>query len=435
MLDYLDLITREEHRQNEEICLIASENICSKAIRIAQGSCFTNKYSEGYPGKRYYRGNSVVDEVETTAIELAKKLFKCSFANVQPHSGSQANQAVYLALLEPGDTILGMDLNAGGHLTHGSKVSASGKIYNAVSYGLDSNGLINYEEIKEKLYQYHPRLLMVGASAYSRLIDYEKIRKMVDDYNKDKPLSIEREKVDTESRSIYNWTETIDKCYLVVDMAHIAGLVAADVVPSPIPYADVVTTTTHKTLRGPRGGLILTNDKELAKKIDKAVFPGIQGGPLDHIILGKAICFDEALQPEFKEYSSQILENIKAMEKIFKEENINMVSGGSDNHLILIDLRNEGISGRTLEEELEKCGIIVNRNAIVNDPLPKSETSGIRIGTANITTRGFKAKDCELLASIIASIIHLLKTNFGIDYEAVKKKVNFLTLNCPIWKI
>ena len=399
-------------RQNEELCLIASENIVSKAVMKCAGSILTNKYAEGYPGKRYYAGNQIVDEIENYAKEKAKKLFNCQYVNVQPHSGSQANQSVYLALCNPGDTILGMDLNAGGHLTHGSKVSASGKLYNAVSYGLDENGYINYEEIKEKLYHYHPRLLIVGASAYSRIIDFERIRKIVDEYNE--KSSYEKyeeyliEEYDNngmerpqEMVSFYN----VEKCYLMVDMAHIAGLVAAGIHPSPLPYADVVTSTTHKTLRGPRGGFILTNNEEIAKKIDKAVFPGIQGGPLVHIIAAKAQCFIEALTPSFITYQEQIIKNIKAMEEVFNLENIKMISGGSDNHLLLLDLRNYNITGDIVEKRLEDLKITVNKNAIFGDTTPKSQTSGIRIGTANITSRGLKTEECKYLAKIISKVI------------------------------
>lgn len=385
----LDLINKEYQRQNNELCFIASENLVSKNILKACGSVLTNRYSEGYPGKRYYQGNEVIDEIEQYAIDKAKELFQCQYANVQPHSGSQANQAVYLALCKPGDTILGMDLNAGGHLTHGSKVSASGKLYNAISYGLDKNGIINYEEIEKKLELYKPRLLIVGASAYSRIIDFKRIRSIVNYYNVNK-LGLNN-----------------NECYLMVDMAHIAGLVATGLHPSPIPYADVVTSTTHKTLRGPRGGIILSNNEELGKKIDKAVFPGIQGGPLDHIIAGKAICFEEALEPSFRLYQIQILNNIRAMKDIFDLMNIPMVSGGSDNHLLLLDLRKFNKTGKYVEEVLNKLGIIVNRNAINNDPLPKSETSGIRLGTASVTTRGLGEIDCAQIAHIIGNVIQM----------------------------
>lgn len=417
-----DIIEKERRRQEEEICLIASENYVSKDIMNVVGSILTNKYAEGYPNKRYYGGCRYVDEIEQYAIDKCKELFNCKWANVQPHSGSQANQAVYLALCKPGDTILGMDLNAGGHLTHGSKVSASGKLYNAVSYGLYADGTINYTELKDKLYLYNPKVLVVGASAYSRFIDFKRIRRMVDEYNI-KFLSdiVNKTKIaegiptpiiDSDKEEWKN-----NKCYLMVDMAHIAGLVATGLHPSPLPYADVVTSTTHKTLRGTRGGIIISNNEELGKKIDKAVFPGIQGGPLEHIIAGKAICFEEALTPEFKQYQEQVLKNIKAMEEVFKERQIPMVSGGSDNHLILLDLRKYGISGKQLEDALSKVGIVVNKNAVKDDPKPKSETSGIRLGTAAITTRGANENDCAWIAHQIAHIIEILEGDY--DYEGI----------------
>lgn len=427
-----DLIEKERVRQEEEICLIASENYTSKDVMKAVGSILTNKYAEGYPNKRYYGGCKFVDEIEQYAIDKAKELFKCKWANVQPHSGSQANQAVYLALCKPRDTILGMDLNAGGHLTHGSKVSASGKLYNAVSYGLDDNGIINYDEIREKLYKYNPRLLIVGASAYSRIIDFEKIRGIVDEYNHwlemdcyygfhntsyKEFLKIKTKLVNEIEEENIQKKYQQQKCYLMVDMAHIAGLVATGYHPSPLSYADVVTSTTHKTLRGTRGGIILSNNEELGKKIDKAVFPGIQGGPLEHIIAGKAICFEEALKPEFKEYQEQILKNIKAMESVFKERKVNMVSGGSDNHLILLDLKDKKISGKQLEDALSEVGIVVNKNAVKDDPRPKSETSGIRLGTACITTRGMTEDNAAWIAHQICHIIDILTDEY--DYEGI----------------
>ena len=389
MSKIFELIQKEKERQENEICLIASENYVSSNIRKAMGSILTNKYAEGYPNKRYYGGCRFIDEVEQYAIDKCKELFNAKWANVQPHSGSQANQAVYLALCKPGDTILGMDLDAGGHLTHGSKVSASGKLYNAISYGLDENGIIDYEDIERKLVLYNPKLLIVGASAYSRIIDFERIRKIVDCYNSSRP----------------------EKCYMMVDMAHIAGLVAAGLHPSPLPYADVVTSTTHKTLRGPRGGIVLSNDEELGKKIDKAVFPGIQGGPLEHIIAAKAICFEEALTEEFKSYQKDIINNIKIMESVFKENEIDMISGGSDNHLILLNLTKYKISGLDLEKALEYVGIVVNKNAIKNDTLPKNKTSGIRLGTACISTRKIEPEYVQKIAEIISDTIKGLSTN------------------------
>lgn len=444
-----DLIEKERVRQENEVCLIASENYTSKNVMKAMGSILTNKYAEGYPEHRYYGGCRYIDEIEQYAIDKCEELFKCNWANVQPHSGSQANQAVYLALCKPGDTILGMNLNAGGHLTHGSKVSASGKLYNAVSYGLDDNGIINYDEIREKLYKHNPRVLVVGASAYSRIIDFEGIRKIVDEYNNqwfvdngiqynytNPKMSVKYKDwnfIDEETKDDF---EKNHKCYLMVDMAHIAGLVATGLHPSPLPYADVVTSTTHKTLRGPRGGIILSNNVELGKQIDKAVFPGIQGGPLEHVIAGKAICFEEALTSEFKQYQEQILKNIKAMEEVFNEADVKMMSGGSDNHLILLDLKDKNISGKFVEDQLSNIGIVVNKNAIKDDPKPKSETSGIRLGTAAITTRGFKEAECAKIAAIIATLINVWSQ--GVDfsdklYSELSKEIQEMCQKHPIY--
>lgn len=430
-----DLIEKERVRQENEVCLIASENYTSKNVMKAMGSILTNKYAEGYPEHRYYGGCRYIDEIEQYAIDKCKELFKCNWANVQPHSGSQANQAVYLALCKPGDTILGMDLNAGGHLTHGSKVSASGKLYNAVSYGLDDNGIINYDEIKEKLRKYHPRVLIVGASAYSRIIDFERIRNIVDKYNELMTLNTDSFADDEDT---FGPKESDEEkiCYLMVDMAHIAGLVATGLHPSPLPYADVVTSTTHKTLRGPRGGIILSNNTYLGQRIDKAVFPGIQGGPLEHIIAGKAICFEEALTLEFKQYQKQILKNIKAMEEVFRTAGIKMMSDGSDNHLILLDLKDKNISGKFIEDRLSNIGIVVNKNAIKDDPKPKSETSGIRLGTAAITTRGFKEAECAKIAAIIATLINVWAQDVGYLnqlYCELSKEIQEMCQNHPIY--
>lgn len=444
-------ISKEKQRQEDEVCLIASENYVSKDILKAQGSVLTNKYAEGYPSARYYGGCHNIDTVEEYAIQWAKDLFNAQYANVQPHSGSQANQAVYLALCKPGDTILGMDLNAGGHLTHGCKASSSGKLYRSISYGLDENGIINYEEIKEKLKEYRPRVLVVGASAYARTIEFDKFRQIVDEHNK------WQDEEDQKNSELYNQGKIGDltpesfpqkvHCYLMVDMAHIAGLVATGFHPSPLPYADVVTSTTHKTLRGPRGGLILSNNSELFEKLNKAVFPGTQGGPLEHVIAAKALCFNEASTMKFKEYIQQILKNIKAMEEVFREENIPMVGGWSDNHLILLDLRRFEVAGSDVEQSLERVGIIVNKNAVINDPRPKTKTSGIRIGTAAVTTRGFKEKECRLLARIIATTIKRLSNSQEFDFhqfdldgktytypQEVRGLVNQLCKNNPIYK-
>lgn len=425
-----ELVEEERIRQENNICLIASENLVSQEVLNLSGCCLTQKYAEGYPSHRYYGGCEVVDKIEQYAIDKAKKLFKCKWANVQPHSGSQANQAVYLALCKPGDTILGMDLNAGGHLTHGSKVSCSGKLYNSISYGVDEKGIINYEEIKEKLYKYNPKLLIVGASAYPRIIDFEKIRKIVDEYNEkntyegyenylireydNKGMERPQERI-----SFYN-----NYCYLMVDMAHIAGLVATGLHPSPLPYADVVTSTTHKTLRGPRGGLILSNNEEIGKLIDKAVFPGIQGGPLEHIIAAKAQCFDEALQPNFKTYIEKVVENCKYMAEGFMLRGINVVTNGTDNHLFLLDLTNLGITGKQVEIELNKIGISVNKNMIPNDKLKPNETSGIRIGTAAVTTKGIDTPTLEILTGLIYRVLIDIKEYGSIPENKLKNYIN-----------
>lgn len=357
-------IAKEEERQEHNLELIASENFVSEAVMAAQGSILTNKYAEGYPGHRYYGGCEFVDIVENLAIDRAKELFGAKFANVQPHSGSQANTAAYLALVEPGDTILGMDLSAGGHLTHGSPVNFSGKTYHFVAYGVDpTTEVIDYNVVRILARKHQPKLIVAGASAYGRTIDFAKFREIADEVG----------------------------AKLMVDMAHIAGLVAAGLHPNPVPYADITTTTTHKTLRGPRGGMILTNDEALAKKINSAVFPGIQGGPLEHVIAGKAVAFKEALDPAFKEYSEQIIANAKAMVKVFNQAiGTRVISGATDNHLMLIDVRELGINGKEAESILDSVNITVNKNSIPFETLSPFKTSGIRIGTPAITTRGFK---------------------------------------------
>ena len=416
MSDFIDIqlmIEEERKRQENEICLIASENYMSECVMDACGSIFINKYAEGYSNRRYYGGCSVVDRLEDKANELARRLFNCKWSNVQPNSGCQANQAVYMALLKPNDTVLGMGINEGGHISHTLSIGFAGTFYNSVSYGLDDKGYLNYDEIKEKLYHYHPRLLIVGASAYPRIIDFERIRRMVDEYNDfiqddDNLAQWEKEK---------KACGLIDNCYLMVDMAHIAGLVATGLHPSPLPYADVVTSTVQKTLRSGRGGLILSNNEELGKQIDKAIFPRLQGGPLMNMIAGKAIGFEEALQPSFKQYQTQVLANVKAMEEVFKKRGVKMVSGGSDNHLILLDLRDKNISGQQLENALSEIGIVVNKNAVKDDPRPKSETSGIRIGTPAITTRGAREKDCAFIAHQICHMIDILTGEY--DYEGI----------------
>ena len=359
-------------RQQRNIELIASENIVSPAVMAAMGSVLTNKYAEGYPGKRYYGGCEDVDIVENIARDRAEKLFGAKFANVQPHSGAQANIAVYFALLNPGDTVMGMNLAEGGHLTHGSPVNLSGKYFNFVPYGINEEGYIDYDELEQKALSCKPKMIVAGASAYPRIIDFKRISEIA-------------QKVGA---------------YLMVDMAHIAGLVAAGLHPSPVPYADVVTTTTHKTLRGPRGGMILCNDEEIAKAVNKAIFPGTQGGPLMHIIAGKAVCFGEALKPEFKEYQQKVLDNCKALANGFTKYGVDLVSGGSDNHLLLLDLRSLHITGKELEHRLDEVYITANKNAIPNDPEKPFVTSGIRVGTPAVTTRGLDEAIWKKLPSI-----------------------------------
>ncbi|MDD6683041.1 MAG: serine hydroxymethyltransferase [Clostridiales bacterium] len=394
-------IADECQRQEAHIELIASENFVSPAVMAAMGSPLTNKYAEGYPGKRYYGGCYCVDVVEQIAIDRAKELYGAEHANVQPHSGSQANMAVYFALLNPGDTVLGMSLNNGGHLTHGSHVNISGKYFHFESYGIDAETeMINYDEVRRIALECKPKLIVAGASAYARTIDFAAFRKIADEVG----------------------------AYLMVDMAHIAGLVAAGCHPSPIPYADVVTTTTHKTLRGPRGGLILCKES-LAKAIDKAIFPGIQGGPLEHIIAAKAVCFHEALQPAFKEYQQQIVKNAKALENALRNKGVKMVSNGTDNHLLLLDLCDTPVTGRELETWLGMANITVNKNMVPRDQRKPAETSGVRIGTPAVTTRGFKEAEMELIAGWIARI---LKEGEA-AVPAVKAEVAKLTEKYPLY--
>ncbi|MBR6689412.1 MAG: serine hydroxymethyltransferase [Clostridia bacterium] len=390
-----DIIKKEEKRQSENIELIASENFVSPAVLEAVGSILTNKYAEGYPNARYYGGCHNIDEIEALAISRAKELFGAEHVNVQPHSGSQANMAVYMSVLEPGDTVLGMDLSNGGHLTHGSKVNFSGKLYNFIAYGVSDNGYIDYEDVLSKALEFKPKMIVAGASAYPRSIDFAKFREIADKVG----------------------------AYLMVDMAHIAGLVAADEHMSPVPYADFVTTTTHKTLRGPRAGLILCK-KEYAKKLDKTIFPGIQGGPLEHVIAGKAVCFGEALKPEFKEYAHNIILNAKALADALIGYGFNLVSNGTDNHLMLIDLRNKGITGKEATEWLDNVGITVNKNSVPNDPEKPTVTSGIRVGTAAVTTKGLKEEDMKILAE--AMDLTLRKDNTEENIARAKELVAVL---------
>ena len=392
----------ELSRQRRNLELIASENIVSPAVMAAMGSVLTNKYAEGYPGKRYYGGCEDVDIVETVAIERAKKLFGAAFANVQPHSGAQANTAVYFALLNPGDTVMGMSLDNGGHLTHGSKVNISGKYFNFVPYGVDDKGFIDYDKLEAQAKEIRPKLIVAGASAYPRTIDFERLSQI--------------------AKSV--------EAYFMVDMAHIAGLVAAGVHPSPVPYADITTTTTHKTLRGPRGGLILTNDETLAKKINSAIFPGTQGGPLMHIIAAKAVCFGEALKPEFKEYGKNIVANAQALAKGLLDGGFDLVSGGTDNHLMLVDLRPFSLTGKEFEHRLDEVYITVNKNAIPNDPQKPFVTSGVRIGTPAVTTRGLDTSDMAK----IAEFMRLAATDFENKADDIRAGVSEICKNHPLYE-
>ena len=391
----------ELKRQREKLELIASENIVSPAVMAAMGSVLTNKYAEGYPGKRYYGGCEYVDMVETLAIDRAKKLFSAEYANVQPHSGSQANLAVYAAFLTPGDTVLGMNLSAGGHLSHGSPVNASGKLYNFVSYGVNENGLLDYDQIEKIALEKQPKMIVAGASAYPREIDFERIGEIA---------------------------KKVGAIYFV-DMAHIAGLVAAGLHVSPVPFADVVTTTTHKTLRGPRGGLILAKAQHGAA-LNKAIFPGNQGGPLMHIIAAKAVCFGEALTDEFKEYQRQLVKNCAALASALTQEGVDLVSGGTDNHLCLLDLRSLGVTGRELEERLDSVGITTNKNSIPNDPQKPSVTSGVRLGTAAVTTRGLVESDMRE----IAHLIFLAATDFENSREEIATRVAAICKKYPLYE-
>lgn len=394
-------IEKEYHREQRNIELIASENIVSPAVMMAMGTCLTNKYAEGYPGKRYYGGCECVDEVENLAIHRVCQLFGAKYANVQPHSGAQANMAVYQALCKPGDTVLGMSLDNGGHLTHGSPVNQSGLLYNIVPYGVDENGLIDYDALRALAKKEQPKMIIAGASAYPRAIDFAKFAEIAHEVG----------------------------AYLFVDMAHIAGLVAAGLHQSPVPYADVVTTTTHKTLRGPRGGVILTNDEELAKKFNKAIFPGTQGGPLEHVIAAKAVCFGEALKPEFKAYQQRVVTNARVLADALQKQGFDLVGGGTDNHLMLIDLRKTGVTGKELQRRLDEVYITANKNAIPNDPESPFVTSGMRIGTPAVTTRGFGAP--EMLR--IAEFIWQAATDFDNKANDIRRNVRDICANFPIY--
>lgn len=399
-------IADEENRQETHIELIASENYCSPRVMEAQGSYLTNKYAEGYPGKRYYGGCEHVDVVERLAIERAKTLFGADYANVQPHSGSQANGAVFLALLQPGDTVLGMDLAHGGHLTHGAKVNFSGRTYNAIGYGLDAKtGLIDYDRVQELADEHQPKMIIAGFSAYSQILDFERFRKIADSVN----------------------------AYLMVDMAHFAGLVAAGLYPNPVPFADVVTSTTHKTLRGPRGGLILAKaNEEIEKKINSAIFPGIQGGPLMHVIAAKAVAFQEALDPTFQAYQEKVVENARMMAKVFNSRGYDVVSGGTENHLMLISLISKGLTGKAADAAMSRAHITVNKNAVPNDPQSPFVTSGLRIGTPAMTTRGFGTAEAKKVATWMCDILDDLDNEEVI--LAVRQKVSDLCAEFPVYK-
>ncbi|MGX2970586.1 serine hydroxymethyltransferase [Ursidibacter sp. B-7004-1] len=401
-------IQDENRRQEEHIELIASENYASPRVMEAQGSQFTNKYAEGYPGKRYYGGCEYADIVEQLAIDRAKELFGADYVNVQPHSGSQANAAVYGALLQPHDTILGMSLAHGGHLTHGASVSFSGKIYNAVQYGITAEGFLDYEDIRQKALECKPKMIVGGFSAYSQIVDWAKMREIADEVG----------------------------AYLFVDMAHVAGLIAAGVYPSPLPHAHVVTTTTHKTLGGPRGGLILSNakDEELYKKLQSSVFPANQGGPLVHVVAAKAVCFKEALEPEYKEYQKQVVKNAKAMVEVFKQRGYNVVSNGTENHLFLVDLVSKGLTGKAADAALGQANITVNKNAVPNDPQKPFITSGIRVGTPSVTRRGFKEAEVVELAGWMCDVLDSInQDNHQAVIEATKAKVLDICKRLPVY--
>ena len=394
--DLFESISSELSRQQNQIELIASENIVSKAVLEAQGSIMTNKYAEGYSAKRYYGGCEFVDIAENLAIDRLKKLYGCEYANVQPHSGAQANQAVFLALIKPGDTILGMSLDAGGHLTHGSRPNQSGKYFNAIQYGIKSDtSLIDYDEVESLALEHKPSMIIAGGSAYPRNIDFKKFREIADKVN----------------------------AYLLVDMAHYSGLVAAKEYPDPLPHAHVVTSTTHKTIRGPRGGMILSNDLALGKKFNSSVFPGLQGGPLMHVIAAKAVAFGEALQPEFKQYIQQVKKNASILGEVLMSNGIDIVTGGTDSHMVLVDLRSKNVTGKDAEESLERAGMTCNKNGVANDPNPPTITSGIRLGSPAATTRGFKEEEFKFIGEKISTIINNLSASNS-DISMLEKSVN-----------
>ena len=407
--DLFDSISKELSRQQNQVELIASENIVSKAVLEAQGSIMTNKYAECYSAKRYYGGFEFVDIAENLAIERLKKLYGCQYANVQPHSGAQANQAVFLALIKPGDTILGMSLDAGGHLTHGSRPNQSGKYFNAIQYGINTEtSLIDYDEVEKLALEHKPRMIIAGGSAYPRNIDFKKFREIAN-------------KVDA---------------YLLVDMAHYSGLVAAKEYPDPLPHAHVVTSTTHKTIRGPRGGMILSNDLDLGKKFNSSVFPGLQGGPLMHVIAAKAVAFGEALQPEFKQYIQQVKKNASVLGEVLMSNGIDIVTGGTDSHMVLVDLRSKNVTGKDAEESLERAGMTCNKNGVANDPNPPTITSGIRLGSPAATTRGFKEEEFKFIGEKISTIINALSSSnsdISMTESSILKEVTDLCSKYPIY--
>ena len=407
--DLFDSISNELSRQQNQVELIASENIVSKAVLEAQGSIMTNKYAEGYSAKRYYGGCEFVDIAENLAIERLKKLYGCQYANVQPHSGAQANQAVFLALIKPGDTILGMSLDAGGHLTHGSRPNQSGKYFNAIQYGINpETSLIDYDEVESLALEHNPSMIIAGGSAYPRNIDFKKFREIADKVN----------------------------AYLLVDMAHYSGLVAAQEYPDPLPHAHVVTSTTHKTIRGPRGGMILSNDIDLGKKFNSSVFPGLQGGPLMHVIAAKAVAFGEALQPEFKQYIQQVKKNASVLGEVLISNGIDIVTGGTDSHMVLVDLRSKNVTGKDAEESLERAGMTCNKNGVANDPNPPTITSGIRLGSPAATTRGFKEEEFKFIGEKISTIINALSSSnsdISMTESSILKEVTELCAKYPIY--
>ncbi len=407
--DLYQSISQELSRQQNQIELIASENIVSKAVLEAQGSIMTNKYAEGYSAKRYYGGCEFVDIAENLAIDRLKQLYGCSYANVQPHSGAQANQAVFLALIKPGDTILGMSLDAGGHLTHGSRPNQSGKYFNAIQYGINlETSLIDYDEVERLAIEHKPTLIIAGGSAYPRNIDFKKFREIADKI----------------------------EAYLLVDMAHYSGLVAAKEYPDPLPYAHVVTSTTHKTIRGPRGGMILSNDLDLGKKFNSSVFPGLQGGPLMHVIAAKAVAFGEALQPEFKTYIQQVKKNASILGEVLMSNGIDIVTGGTDSHMVLVDLRSKNVTGKDAEESLERAGMTCNKNGVANDPNPPTITSGIRLGSPAATTRGFKEEEFKFIGEKISTIINNLSvsnSDISMLESSINKEVQDLCSKYPIY--